>query len=306
MFLFANYHWMKQESDADGAFSLPANSYDLAAEWGPVTGMPRHNFSAMFSSSLTRSLRVSLGAAWASALAGVVALALLLRGTLRLSERRGAFVSAVTHELRTPLTTFRMYSEMLAEGMVSDETSRKRYLETLRSEADRLGHLVENVLSYARLERGRGAKAKEKVALTPLLERATSRVADRATQSGKTLSLEIDKGIKSDLVNTDPGAVEQIVMNLIDFGMNVQAAGDAPRVMHSGSATPTGLPAEGSGTVSVEAGVSDEVVEKLKAKGHKVVRARGYGGYQGILIDWESGVLHGGTESRKDGTAVGY
>ena len=98
----------------------------------------------------------------------------------------------------------------------------------------------------------------------------------------------------------------QIVMNLIDFGMNVQAAGDAPRVSHGGSATPTGLPAEGSGTVSVEAGVSDEVVEALKAKGHKVVRTRGYGGYQGILIDWENGVLHGATESRKDGTAVGY
>jgi gamma-glutamyltranspeptidase/glutathione hydrolase len=98
----------------------------------------------------------------------------------------------------------------------------------------------------------------------------------------------------------------QIVMNLIDFGMNVQAAGDAPRVMHTGSATPTGLPAEGSGTVSVEAGVSDEVVEALKAKGHKVVRARGYGGYQGILIDWENGVLQGATESRKDGAAAGY
>jgi gamma-glutamyltranspeptidase/glutathione hydrolase len=98
----------------------------------------------------------------------------------------------------------------------------------------------------------------------------------------------------------------QIVMNLIDFGMNVQAAGDAPRVMHTGSATPTGLAAEGSGTVSVEAGVSDEVVTTLQAKGHKVVRARGYGGYQGILIDWENGVLHGGTEARKDGAAVGY
>ena len=98
----------------------------------------------------------------------------------------------------------------------------------------------------------------------------------------------------------------QIVMNLIDFGMNVQAAGDAPRVSHAGSATPTGLPAEGSGVVSVEAGVSDQVVEALKAKGHKVVRARGYGGYQGILIDWENSVLRGATESRKDGAAVGY
>jgi gamma-glutamyltranspeptidase/glutathione hydrolase len=99
----------------------------------------------------------------------------------------------------------------------------------------------------------------------------------------------------------------QIVMNLIDFGMNVQAAGDAPRVSHAGSATPTGLAAQGSGTVSVEAGISDEVVQQLKSKGHKVTRGRGgFGGYQGILIDWENGVLHGATEPRKDGAAVGY
>jgi gamma-glutamyltranspeptidase/glutathione hydrolase len=61
------------------------------------------------------------------------------------------------------------------------------------------------------------------------------------------------------------------------------------------------------GTVTVEAGVTDEVVEKLRTLGHTVTRARGgYGGYQGILIDWENGVLHGATESRKDGVAAGY
>jgi gamma-glutamyltranspeptidase/glutathione hydrolase len=99
----------------------------------------------------------------------------------------------------------------------------------------------------------------------------------------------------------------QILVNMIDFGLNVQAAGDAARVAHAGSATPTGLPAKGVGTVSVEAGVSDDVVAKLRALGHNVMRSRGgYGGYQGILIDWENGVLHGATETRKDGAAVGY
>jgi gamma-glutamyltranspeptidase/glutathione hydrolase len=98
----------------------------------------------------------------------------------------------------------------------------------------------------------------------------------------------------------------QILVNMIDFGLNVQAAGDAARVAHAGSATPTGLPAEGVGEVTVEAGVSDAVIADLAARGHKVKRARGYGGYQGILIDWEYGVLHGATETRKDGAAVGY
>lgn len=99
----------------------------------------------------------------------------------------------------------------------------------------------------------------------------------------------------------------QVAMNLIDFGMNVQAAGDAARIRHVGSAQPTCLAADGSGTVQVESGISRKTVESLRARGHKVVRAKGsFGGYQGILIDWEHGVLHGATEARKDGVALGY
>jgi len=99
----------------------------------------------------------------------------------------------------------------------------------------------------------------------------------------------------------------QILMNLIDFGRNVQQAGDAARIRHLGSATPTGQPAKPGGTVRVESGISDDVVAALRAKGHHVVRGRGgFGGYQGILIDWDRGVLHGGSEPRKDGAAVGY
>jgi gamma-glutamyltranspeptidase/glutathione hydrolase len=99
----------------------------------------------------------------------------------------------------------------------------------------------------------------------------------------------------------------QVLVNLIDFEMNVQAAGDAARVRHTGSATPTGLAADGSGTVKVESGISEDVVARLTKRGHKIVRDKGaFGGYQGILIDWERGVLHGATESRKDGAAVGY
>jgi gamma-glutamyltranspeptidase/glutathione hydrolase len=98
----------------------------------------------------------------------------------------------------------------------------------------------------------------------------------------------------------------QVLVNLIDFGMNVQAAGDAARVRHSGSATPRGDKADGGGTVSAESGISEEAVAELRARGHRVKRGASVGGYQGILIDWEQGVLHGGTETRKDGAAVGW
>ena len=99
----------------------------------------------------------------------------------------------------------------------------------------------------------------------------------------------------------------QVLVNLIDFEMNVQAAGDAARVRHVGSATPTGLEASGVGVVNVESGIREAVIEELISRGHQVQRSEGgFGGYQGILIDPVNGVLHGGTESRKDGAAVGY
>jgi gamma-glutamyltranspeptidase/glutathione hydrolase len=99
----------------------------------------------------------------------------------------------------------------------------------------------------------------------------------------------------------------QVLVNMIDFGMNVQAAGDAARVCHQGSATPTGTKANGVGTTLVEPGIGDEVMKNLRSRGHRVNRARGaFGGYQGILIDCDQGVLHGATEPRKDGAAEGY
>ncbi len=99
----------------------------------------------------------------------------------------------------------------------------------------------------------------------------------------------------------------QLLVNLIDFGMNVQTAGDAARVRHDGSATPTGRPAAGVGTLNVEPDMPDEVVKALRSKGHQVNLSRGgYGGYQAIRIDQATGTLRGASEPRKDGAAVGY
>ena len=99
----------------------------------------------------------------------------------------------------------------------------------------------------------------------------------------------------------------QVLVNMIDFGMNVQLAGDAPRIRHDGSATPTGQPHEADGgTVYADRGISDEVMQELKRRGHVVQRGAAGGGYQGIRIDLENGVLIGGSEPRKDGQAVGY
>ena len=123
-------------------------------------------------------IKQSLFLAWLAMGLAAIAVAILLQGVIALSERRAAFVSAVTHELRTPLTTFRMYAEMLSEGMLANESDRRHYLDTLRIEADRLTHLVANVLAYARLERGRPGGRIESISTQRLLEVATERLAN--------------------------------------------------------------------------------------------------------------------------------
>jgi len=99
----------------------------------------------------------------------------------------------------------------------------------------------------------------------------------------------------------------QIICNMVDFGMNVQEAGDAARYRHRGSTSPTGEAMDGRGTLHLESGVSQNVVNALRGRGHAVeVDAGGYGGYQAIMWDPEEGVYWGGTEMRKDGTVAGY
>ncbi|MBK6962476.1 MAG: gamma-glutamyltransferase [Bacteroidales bacterium] len=99
----------------------------------------------------------------------------------------------------------------------------------------------------------------------------------------------------------------QIVMNLVDFGMNLQEAGDAPRISHSGSTDPTGGVNPGKGEIQLESGFSYEVVRELMNMGHKISWSFGdYGGYQAIMFDSVRKVYFGASESRKDGQAAGY
>ena len=124
-----------------------------------------------------------------------------------------------------------------------------------------------------------------------------------ATKEGKPwLSFGVMGG------DMQPQGHVQVLINMIDFGMNVQEAGDAARIRHLGSQQPTSVPMDpDGGQVQVESGVSQQTIDALRAKGHQVERAVGsFGGYQAIMIDQKHGTLHGGTDPRKDGAAVGY
>jgi gamma-glutamyltranspeptidase/glutathione hydrolase len=105
---------------------------------------------------------------------------------------------------------------------------------------------------------------------------------------------------------TQPQAHAEIVMNLVDFGMNLQEAGDAARVVHTGSSQPTGSTMKDGGKVHLESGLLD-AASGLKARGHVITTGTGvFGGYQAIMRDPQTGVLHGASESRKDGQAAGW
>ena len=125
-----------------------------------------------------------------------------------------------------------------------------------------------------------------------------------ATKNGKPwLSFGVMGGDFQPLGHT------QIIMNLVDFGMNVQEAGDAPRFDHNGSPQPYGNEDRDNrgGEISLESGIPYEVVRQLMMMGHKVgFGFGGYGGYQGIRYDAEKKVYYGASESRKDGCAMGY
>lgn len=182
-------------------------------------------------------LRTALLATWVLVALSLVTLALAARAMAELAERRGQFVSAVTHELRTPLTTFRLYSQMLSEGMIQDEQAKRGYAQTLFSESQRLGRIVESVLDYARL--GKHSRAKpmelqwERRPLGELASQMDATLQGVASQHGMTLDLiPPEAGPISSLreVRVDITRLERILVNLVEnagkYGKPIDALGE--------------------------------------------------------------------------------
>lgn len=106
---------------------------------------------------------------------------------------------------------------------------------------------------------------------------------------------------------TQPQGHVQIILNIVDFGMNIQEAGDAPRILHNGSSEPTGERMTDGGNVVLESGFEYATIRELLGRGHKVgFEVGNYGGYQAIRYDPKNDVYYGASESRKDGQAAGF
>lgn len=161
-------------------------------------------------------LRTTLAIAWAIVAVAAVAIARTLFASVELAERRGRFVSAVTHELRTPLTSFCMYSQMLADGVVTDEAAKRDYLATLRDQSQRLARIVEDVLAFAKLSRpaAKAAPAPPRP-VAEALDHALPALRDRAAAAD--LELTVSNPLPNTAAIAAPApAVERILFNLVD------------------------------------------------------------------------------------------
>lgn len=199
----------------------------LVAEAHPVPPAPR----------LTAG-RTALAVAWLAAIVAAFAVGTTLRKSIDLGERRRRFVSAVTHELRTPLTTFRMYSEMLADGIVTTEGRRREYLLTLKDESRRLSTMVDNVLAHARLEERGGSRRYESMSLDALLTRLKPPLERRVESTPMTLEIGID-GPGDASLSVDAEAIGQILGNLVDNAAKY-AGGTGSPTIHLGAAAQNG------------------------------------------------------------------
>ena len=125
---------------------------------------------------------------WSMVLLGAAGVIWLMLGTFRLEQRRGDFVSAVTHELRTPLTSFSLYTEMLEDGMVPEQ-KKPEYYANMQRECRRLEHLIENVLSYSRLQRNAIRRARDTLTCQELFEPIAEKIERRLREADISFSL---------------------------------------------------------------------------------------------------------------------
>jgi signal transduction histidine kinase len=152
--------------------------------------------------------------AWAAAITILAAVGVGIHTLLSLAERRTQFAYAVTHELRTPLTTLRLYTDMLAAGLVKKD-QHDRYFQTLNTEAERLSGLVNDVLEYARVENRSVKLDLKEITVAQLLESVREHCADRCDGAGKKLVVEAN-GLATKAIRTDANLVRQVLANLIE------------------------------------------------------------------------------------------
>jgi signal transduction histidine kinase len=140
-----------------------------------------------------------------------------VRRELRVAELRSRFVSAVSHELKTPLTAIRMYAETLQLGRSLDQAARGEYLETIVNESERLTRLLNNVLDFSKIERGRKRYRREPNDLAEIVATSVRAMHYQLAQQQFELNVEMEPDLPP--VSVDRDAIEQAILNLLGNAM---------------------------------------------------------------------------------------
>lgn len=170
-----------------------------------------------------------IGGAWLGLVIALICGVVALRSSMAYGDKHRRFTHAVTHELRTPLTTFRMYSEMLRDGVVPPE-SQPEYLKTLECESRRLSSLVDNVLRYARLEEGAPVGQRTRTTIDDMVKSLTPALGAPCGARGVALAVNVSPGVRDSVLSTDPDAVTVILSGLVDNALKYGCRGDAKEV----------------------------------------------------------------------------
>jgi len=146
-----------------------------------------------------------------------------MRDQLRLAQKKDDFISAVSHELRTPLTSIRMYTEMLENNWIKSDDKRPEYYASMRQESERLSRLIENVLDFSRIQRGRKQYAFQLGDINACIDNALRMLEPAVRQAGFTVVTDFAAGGP---VRFDPDAVAQVIINLVDNALKYARAAD--------------------------------------------------------------------------------
>jgi two-component system, OmpR family, phosphate regulon sensor histidine kinase PhoR len=155
---------------------------------------------------------------------GAIAIVLVSEKERRISSLKSEFVANVSHELKTPLALVRMFAEMLQSGRVQTDAKRQEYLDIIVRESERLSALIENVLDFARLERGRGSYEFAEGDVGDAVTRAANVYRYRAEREGLRLTLDVEDDLPTSHI--DERAIQLAVVNLVDNALKYAPEGE--------------------------------------------------------------------------------
>ncbi len=171
---------------------------------------------------------VMVGLSGLVVIAGLIVILVAAARERKLSNLKSDFVANVSHELKTPLSLVRMFGELLSSGRVDSEEKRKQYLDIITTESERLSALIENVLDFAKVERGKAAYEFSEGNVGDVVARAVDACRVRAEREHVALELDVDDALPT--AKIDERAVEIAVINLVDNALKYAPGSRTVRV----------------------------------------------------------------------------